>query len=251
MCLLPPRPLHPHPPQCVLPSLHLEWQDLPWGLKSGDLHGSMASELSRCVFCLLGQLAAGLLSAFNDPSTGHVAGTPLPVLLFLSLFPASLGTEKEDGGAPGWETSPPCPAAVPGVGVQSGHCSTRLSDSLQSAVPRVLFLASRPSPTFQSLCSLSVSSIVCVCHLPFSAAPSACLGSSGCCLLGGESTVFCPQGSLGAVPDPRAGLPLARGHPHTQPGAQPGSRQLCSPLAQGGVTLELPGPVCLAVMQTS
>ena len=175
-----------------------------------------------------------------------------PVLLSLSLFPASLETEKEDGGAPGWETSPPCPAAVPrGGGAVWPLFHPTLSDSLQSAVPRVLFLASLPSPTFQSLCSLSVSSIVCVCHLPFSAAPSACLGSSGCCLLGGESTVFCPQGSLGAVPDPRAGLPLARGHPHTQPGAQPGSHQLCSPLAQGGVTLELPGPVCPAVMQTS
>lgn len=57
-----------------------------WG---GDPRGSKASELSRCVFCLLGQLAVGVLSASSDPSTGHVAGPPLARLASLSLLPAS------------------------------------------------------------------------------------------------------------------------------------------------------------------
>lgn len=136
-----------------------------------------------------------------------------PVLLSLSLFPASLGTvrRRTEGPRGGRHHLLALPQCRGGGGAVWPLFHPTLSDSLPSAVPRVqrgspLFLASLPSPTFQSLCSLSVSSIVCVCHLPFSAAPSACLGSSGCCLLDGESTVFCPQGSLGAVPDPRAGL---------------------------------------------
>ena len=193
VCLLPSRPRHPHPPQCVLPSLHLKWQDLLQGLKSGDLHGSLASELSRCVFCLLGQLAAGLLSAFNDPSTGHVAGPPLACLAVSSLFPASSGTvrRRTEGPRGGRRYPRALPQCREGGGAVWPLFHPTLSESLQSVVPRLnlpspqsreaalgsllFFLASLPSPTFQSLCCVSptgsVSSIVCVCHLPFPRLP--------------------------------------------------------------------------------
>lgn len=144
MCLLPSRPRHPHPPQCVLPSLHLKWQDSLQGLKSGDLHGSLASELSRCVFCLLGQLAAGLLSAFNDPSTGHVAGPPLACLaVSFSLSSKLRDCEKEDRGAPGGRRHPRAlPQCREGGGAVWPLFHPTLSESLQSVVPRL----NLPSP---------------------------------------------------------------------------------------------------------
>lgn len=115
MCLLPPRPLTPTHPSVFYQASTWNGRTRCGVLKSGDLHGSVASELSRCVFCLLGQLAAGLLSAFNDPSTGHVAGPPLACLAVSFSLSSKLGDcEKEDRGASGWETSPRCPAAVPG-----------------------------------------------------------------------------------------------------------------------------------------
>ena len=199
-------------------------------------------------------------------------GPLLPVLLSLSLFPASSGTvRRRTEGPQGGRCHPRAlPQCREGGGAVWPLFHPTLSESLQSVVLRLnlpspgpvrlhwalSFSFSLPSPPPHFRASAVSSDRLCLFHclclsLPVSTAPSACLGPSGCCLLGGKSTVFCPQGSLGAVPDPRAGLPLARGHPHTQPGAQPGSHQFCRPLAQGGVTLELPGPVCLAVMQTS
>lgn len=71
----------------------------PW---SGDLQCSKASELSRCVFCLLGQLAAGILSAFNDPSRGHVAGPPSACIAVSHSPSSELGDcEKEEGAQGG------------------------------------------------------------------------------------------------------------------------------------------------------
>lgn len=85
-------------------------------------------------------------------------------------------------------TPVPCRSAGR-VGEQSGHCSTlslcsqlspasicRPPQSREAALGSLLFfLASLPSPTFQSLCCVSptglVSSIVCVCHLPFPRLP--------------------------------------------------------------------------------
>ena len=92
-----------------------------------------------------------------------------PVLLSLSLFPASLETEKEDAGAPGWETSPPCPAAVSrGGGAVWPLFHPTLSDSLQSAVPGSSFSLPSPPPRFRvSALSLSLPlSVSVTCRFP-------------------------------------------------------------------------------------
>lgn len=196
-----------------------------------------------------------------------IGRAPLACLAVSFSLPASSGTvRRRTEGPPGEETSPPCPAAVPGGwGAVWPLFHPTLSESLQSVVPALnlpspgpeaalgsLLLASLPFPHISEPLlrlpnRLGVFHCLCLLTLPFPR-PSACSGPLAAASWVGRALSSSP-GLLGSqVPEqaPAGTWPPTR--PASGSAWQPSALR---PLAQGGVTLELPGPVCPAVMQTS